>query len=129
MREERSSCSAESPQEQQWHADGIDLFDVVDEEVIADVLANWTGIPVYKLTEEETSKLLRMEEELHKRIIGQDRKSPSRGVQHAAQVLEAQGLSVELTKAAKCLVVVKGFEPTMGARPQLSQILACANLS
>jgi MoxR-like ATPase len=36
------------------------------------VLANWTGIPVYKLTEEETAKLLRMEEELHKRIIGQD---------------------------------------------------------
>jgi len=36
------------------------------------VLANWTGIPVYKLTEEETSKLLRMEEELHRRIIGQN---------------------------------------------------------
>ena len=45
---------------------------MVDEEVIAEVLANWTGIPVYKLTEEETSKLLRMEEELHKRIIGQN---------------------------------------------------------
>ena len=36
------------------------------------MLANWTGIPVYKLTEEETAKLLRMEDELHKRIIGQD---------------------------------------------------------
>ena len=36
------------------------------------MLANWTGIPVYKLTEEETAKLLRMEEELHKRIIGQN---------------------------------------------------------
>ena len=36
------------------------------------MLANWTGIPVYKLTEEETAKLLRMEEELHKRIIGQE---------------------------------------------------------
>ena len=58
--------------QQQWRADGVDLFDVVDEEVIAEVLANWTGIPVYRLTEEETSKLLRMEEELHKRIIGQD---------------------------------------------------------
>ena len=32
----------------------------------------WTGIPVYRLTEEETAKLLRMEDELHKRIIGQD---------------------------------------------------------
>ncbi|HTW97462.1 MAG TPA: ATP-dependent Clp protease ATP-binding subunit, partial [Acidimicrobiales bacterium] len=58
--------------EAEWRAEGIELFDVVDEDVIAEVLANWTGIPVYKLTEEETAKLLRMEEELHKRIIGQE---------------------------------------------------------
>jgi ATP-dependent Clp protease ATP-binding subunit ClpC len=57
--------------EQEWRAEGVDLFDVVDEEVVADVLSNWTGIPVYKLTEEETAKLLRMEDELHKRVIGQ----------------------------------------------------------
>ena len=44
----------------------------VDEEDIAEVLSNWTGIPVFKLTEEETAKLLRMEHELHKRIVGQD---------------------------------------------------------
>ena len=36
------------------------------------MLALWTGIPVYKLTEEETAKLLRMEEELHKRYVGQE---------------------------------------------------------
>jgi ATP-dependent Clp protease ATP-binding subunit ClpC len=53
-------------------AKGIDLFDEVDEEAIAEVLSIWTGIPVYKLTEEETAKLLRMEDELHKRIIGQE---------------------------------------------------------
>jgi ATP-dependent Clp protease ATP-binding subunit ClpC len=47
-------------------------LDVVDEDTIAEVLANWTGIPVYRLTEEETAKLLRMEEELHKRVIGQE---------------------------------------------------------
>jgi ATP-dependent Clp protease ATP-binding subunit ClpC len=58
--------------EQEWRAEGIDLFDVVDEDVIAEVLANWTGIPVYKLTEEETSKLVRMEDEIHKRIVGQE---------------------------------------------------------
>ena len=52
-------------------ASGVDLFDEVDEEAIAEVLSLWTGIPVYKLTEEETEKLLRMEEELHKRVIGQ----------------------------------------------------------
>ena len=44
----------------------------VDEEQIAEVLANWTGIPVFKLTEEETSRLLRMEDELHKRVVGQN---------------------------------------------------------
>ena len=47
-------------------------FDEVNEETIAEVLAVWTGIPVYRLTEEETSKLLRMEDELHRRIIGQN---------------------------------------------------------
>ncbi len=36
------------------------------------MLANWTGIPVYKLTEEETARLLRLEEELHKRVVGQE---------------------------------------------------------
>ena len=51
---------------------GIDFFDEVDEEAIAEVLSAWTGIPVYKLTEEETAKLLRMEDELHKRVIGQE---------------------------------------------------------
>ncbi len=65
LRERRDALAAE------WREDGVDLFDIVDEEVIAEVLSNWTGIPVYKLTEEETAKLLRMEDELHKRIIGQ----------------------------------------------------------
>jgi ATP-dependent Clp protease ATP-binding subunit ClpC len=51
---------------------GGNAFDLVDEETIAEVLAVWTGIPVYRLTEEETSKLLRMEEELHKRVVGQE---------------------------------------------------------
>jgi len=58
--------------ETQWRTDGVELFDVVDEDVVAEVLANWTGIPVYKLTEEETARLLRMEEELHKRVVGQE---------------------------------------------------------
>ncbi|XVU28132.1 ATP-dependent Clp protease ATP-binding subunit [Actinoplanes sp. CA-054009] len=44
----------------------------VGDEQIAEVLGSWTGIPVHKLAEEETSRLLRMEEELHKRIVGQD---------------------------------------------------------
>ena len=69
---EEELLQRKATKQQEWRADGVDLFDVVDEEVIAEVLANWTGIPVHRLTEQETSKLLRMEEELHKRIIGQD---------------------------------------------------------
>jgi ATP-dependent Clp protease ATP-binding subunit ClpB len=44
----------------------------VDEEDIAEVISRWTGIPVAKLLEGEIQKLLHLEEELHKRVIGQD---------------------------------------------------------
>ena len=50
----------------------MDVVAEVDDEQIAEVLAAWTGIPVFKLTEEETARLLRMEDELHKRVIGQE---------------------------------------------------------
>jgi ATP-dependent Clp protease ATP-binding subunit ClpC len=43
----------------------------VGEEEIADIVSMWTGIPVFKLTEAESQRLVRMEEELHKRVIGQ----------------------------------------------------------
>ncbi len=70
--QEKGRMDRKAAMEAQWRSEGVDLFDIVDEDVIAEVLANWTGIPVYKLTEEETAKLLRMEEELHKRVIGQE---------------------------------------------------------
>src|SRR2546429_671125 len=44
----------------------------VGEEEIADIVSMWTGIPVFKLTEAESQKLIRMEDELHKRVIGQE---------------------------------------------------------
>src|SRR5207302_1087009 len=69
--QEKSLLERKSDKEREIKAEGIDLFDEVDEEAIAEVLAMWTGIPVYKLTEEETAKLLRMEDELHKRVVGQ----------------------------------------------------------
>ena len=50
----------------------MDVVAEVDEELIAEVLATATGIPVFKLTEEESARLLRMEDELHKRVIGQE---------------------------------------------------------
>jgi ATP-dependent Clp protease ATP-binding subunit ClpC len=44
----------------------------VTEEHIAEIISSWTGVPVSRLVEEETTKLLHMEEEIHKRLIGQD---------------------------------------------------------
>ena len=70
--QEKERLDRKTAMEAEWRAEGVELFDVVDEEVIAEVLANWTGIPVYRLTEEETAKLLRMEDELHKRVMGQE---------------------------------------------------------
>ena len=69
--QERPLLEEKAAKEAEVKAQGIDLFDEVDEEAVAEVLSIWTGIPVYKLTEEETQKLLNMEAELHKRIIGQ----------------------------------------------------------
>ncbi|MCK2237791.1 MULTISPECIES: ATP-dependent Clp protease ATP-binding subunit [unclassified Crossiella] len=68
---EKQLLGQKAEREKQWKAGDLDVVAEVDEEQIAEVLANWTGIPVFKLTEEETSRLLRMEDELHKRIIGQ----------------------------------------------------------
>ncbi len=69
--QEKALLEEKGAKETEVKASGVDLFDEVDEEAIAEVLSIWTGIPVYKLTEEETAKLLRMEDELHKRVIGQ----------------------------------------------------------
>ena len=55
----------------QWEAGESTERPAIGEEEIADIVSMWTGIPVFKLTEAETAKLMRMEEELHKRVIGQ----------------------------------------------------------
>ena len=69
---EKQLLGQKSEREKQWKSGDLDVVAEVDDEQIAEVLANWTGIPVFKLTEEETTRLLRMEDELHKRIIGQE---------------------------------------------------------
>ncbi len=69
---ERQLTNRKRELEDQWAAgDGGERPEVGEEE-IADIVSMWTGIPVFKLTEAETKKLLRMEDELHKRVIGQD---------------------------------------------------------
>src|SRR3712207_6909106 len=75
---EKTLLSKKAEREKQWKAGDMDVVAEVDDEQIAEVLANWTGIPVFKLTEEETTRLLRMEDELHKRIIGQEEAIKSR---------------------------------------------------
>ncbi|HXT45577.1 MAG TPA: ATP-dependent Clp protease ATP-binding subunit [Pseudonocardiaceae bacterium] len=69
---EKQLLIKKTEREKQWKAGDLDVVAEVDDEQIAEVLANWTGIPVFKLTEAETTRLLRMEDELHKRIIGQN---------------------------------------------------------
>ncbi len=68
---EKTLLGEKATREKEWKAGELDVLAVVNEEEIAEVLAIWTGIPVYKLTEEETAKLIRMEDELHKRIVNQ----------------------------------------------------------
>jgi ATP-dependent Clp protease ATP-binding subunit ClpC len=69
---EKQLLAQRGEREKRWKSGDLDVVVEVDDEQIAEVLANWTGIPVVKLTEKETTRLLRMEEELHKRIIGQE---------------------------------------------------------
>jgi ATP-dependent Clp protease ATP-binding subunit ClpC len=56
---------------EQWESGESTERPAIGEEEIADIVSMWTGIPVFKLTEAETAKLMRMEDELHKRVIGQ----------------------------------------------------------
>ncbi|RCK69184.1 ATP-dependent Clp protease ATP-binding subunit [Desertihabitans brevis] len=69
--DEKKLSAARAEKEEAWKAGDMDVVAEVDEEVIAEVLSSATGIPVFKLTEEESSRLLHMEEELGKRYIGQ----------------------------------------------------------
>ncbi len=68
---ERRLTNKKRDLEEEWKAEDAPRPSIGEEE-IADIVSMWTGIPVFKLTEAETQKLLRMEEELHKRVIGQE---------------------------------------------------------
>ncbi len=70
--DEKQLILARNEREAQWKSGDMDVVAEVDEELIAEVLAASTGIPVFKLTEEESSRLLNMEAELHKRVVGMD---------------------------------------------------------
>ncbi|GER24075.1 ATP-dependent Clp protease ATP-binding protein [Zafaria cholistanensis] len=84
---EQKLQEARAEKERAWKNGDLDEIAEVNEELIAEVLANSTGIPVIKLTEEESSRLLHMEDELHKRVIGQD------------QAIKAISMAIRRTRA------------------------------
>ncbi len=69
---ERKLTQKKRELEEGWHENQGDEQPEIGEDEIADIVSMWTGIPVFKLTEAESQKLIRMEEELHKRVIGQE---------------------------------------------------------
>ena len=84
---EKNLLAEKATREREWKAGDMDVVAEVDEELIAEVLAASTGIPVFKLTEEESARLLKMEDELHKRVIGQ------------AQAIKALSQAIRRTRA------------------------------
>ncbi|WP_278866473.1 ATP-dependent Clp protease ATP-binding subunit [Varibaculum cambriense] len=73
LRDEEKQLGEKRAQlEADWKSGEGDRIGTVDEDAIAEILAMSTGIPVFKLTEKESAKLLHMEDELHKRVIGQN---------------------------------------------------------
>jgi ATP-dependent Clp protease ATP-binding subunit ClpC len=70
--QERRLTNKKKELEHEWSSGEGGERPEVGEEEIADIVAMWTGIPVFKLTEAESKKLIRMEDELHKRVVGQE---------------------------------------------------------
>ncbi|MEN9710048.1 MAG: hypothetical protein RL441_40 [Actinomycetota bacterium] len=69
--QEKQLIAAKATKEKEWKAGDLDVVAEVGENLIAEVLAVATGIPVVQISEEESQRLLKMEDELHKRVIGQ----------------------------------------------------------
>jgi ATP-dependent Clp protease ATP-binding subunit ClpC len=88
LRDQEKKLLAEKVErEREWKAGDLDVVAEVDERLIGEVLALMTGIPVSDLTEDDIARLLRMEEELHKRVIGQE------------QAIKALSKSIRRTRA------------------------------
>ena len=88
LRDQEKKLLAEKVErEREWKAGDLDVVAEVDERLIGEVLALMTGIPVSDLTEDDIARLLRMEEELYKRVIGQE------------QAIKALSKSIRRTRA------------------------------
>jgi len=69
--QEKQLIAEKANKEKEWKAGDLDVVAEVGEPLVAEVLAVATGIPVVQISEEESARLLKMEDELHKRVIGQ----------------------------------------------------------
>ena len=88
LRDDEKNLLAEKAQrEREWKAGDMDVVAEVDEKLIAEVLALMTGIPVTDLSEDDAQRLIRMEDELHRRVIGQE------------QAIKALSKSIRRTRA------------------------------
>jgi ATP-dependent Clp protease ATP-binding subunit ClpC len=85
--DEKNLLGARAEREREWKAGDLDVVAEVDEKLIGEVLALMTGIPVSDLSEDDIARLLRMEEELHRRVIGQE------------QAIKALSKSIRRTRA------------------------------
>ena len=85
--DEKNLITERADREREWKAGDLDVVAEVDEKLIGEVLALMTGIPVSDLSEDDIARLLRMEEELHLRVIGQE------------QAIKALSKSIRRTRA------------------------------
>ena len=85
--DEKNLLNEKAQREREWKSGDLDVVAEVDDKLIGEVLALMTGIPVAELTEDDIAKLLRMEDELHKRVIGQE------------QAIKALSKSIRRTRA------------------------------
>jgi len=81
--EERKAKDELNRIKKNWKESKSEVEIQVSEEEIAAIVSKWTGVPLARLEEKETSRLLRMEDELHKNVIGQD--EPIRAISHAVR--------------------------------------------
>ena len=72
LRDKERKLTQKKKELERWRNEADEEQPEIGEDEIVDIVSMWTGIPVFKLTEAESQKLVRMEEELHKRVIGQE---------------------------------------------------------
>ncbi|MGZ0712006.1 ATP-dependent Clp protease ATP-binding subunit (plasmid) [Coraliomargarita sp. W4R53] len=118
LRDEEKSLLAERLRlEKQWRSGDVASHAVVDEGLIAEVLAQATGIPVFKLTEEESSRLVFMEKALHQRVIGQEQ-----AISALAKTIRRQRAGLKDPKRPSGSFIFAG--PTGVGKTELAKALA-----